>query len=412
MLPAQPPEMTKNVQTAFVAQGGVVQPLRLTGTAEAVIESTLASEQQGVVEVMAVDEGDAVSTGTVLLSLRREPLRLSRDAAKANLDAENARLTELKTGTRPEDITIARNEYESAQVGFEVSEREFKRFQTLFDSRSVSENELDQARNTFEAARARLQSAKAAYDLATQGPRIEEIAAQEARVAVAQANFALLQDNFERAEIRAPYAGIITRRHVNIGTWVADGDPVFDLVTLDRMRIRAMVPEQEFNTIRPGAVATISFDAAPEIVKELPVSRVIAAADSQSRTFPILINVRNTTGEYAPGMLARVEFKRPIDGRTKVVPKDALVAQGPVPVLFKVDTRDGVPHAKRLEVKTGRFFGEAVEVITEDLKAGDQVVIRGNERLMDGDKLAVNVFVTTPGKYAAEQSKFFTEPEQ
>ncbi|MBI1292054.1 efflux RND transporter periplasmic adaptor subunit [bacterium] len=407
---AQPPgfDMAKNVQTGFVQRGGIVQPIRLTGTAEAIIESTIASEQQGAVESVLVDEGDSVTTGTVLLTLRREPLRFARDAARATLAAEQARLTELKTGSRPEDISIAKSTYEESRVAFEVAQRDYTRFKALHESRSVSDTDLDQAKQTFESAKARMENAKATYDLAVQGPRSEEILAQEARVAAALADAELRDDNLNRAEIRAPYAGVVTKRHVNVGTWVADGDPVFDMATLDRLRIRTLVPEQEYDSITVGSNVTVSFDATPEKSYELSVSRVISRADSMTRTFPILINVGRDAG-VAPGMLARVEFKRDIGGTTTVIPKDAIVAQGPVPVIFKVEMRDGVPFAKRLEVQTGRFFGQAVEVISDELHPGEQVVIRGNERLSDGDKLALNVFVTNPSAYVADESKFFTE---
>jgi RND family efflux transporter MFP subunit len=268
---------------------------------------------------------------------------------------------------------------------------------------------LDRSKEALESARARYAAAEARLQLAVEGPRSEEILAQIARVAAAQAEAGRTEDDFERSTIRAPFAGVITRRLANVGSWVSDGDPVFEMEQTDLLRVRVNLPEQEFNRIQVGKEARLTFDAWPQESQTASVTRVIPRADMLNRAFPILIDVPNPDRRLASGMLARVEFSREVDGSTVVMNKDAIVAQGPVPVVFKVEYREGKPHAKRLEVQTGRFFGPAVEVISAELKPGDQVVIRGNERLRDGDALALNTFVTVPAAYVADESKFFRE---
>jgi multidrug resistance efflux pump len=402
-------EMEKPVMTDLVRAGGVLQPVRMSGTAEAIKRAVIASELKGVVESLFVEEGDEVEAGTVLLTLRQTPIRLMYEAAKARLAAEEARLAELRAGTRPEDVTIARAELEDARIALGVAERDFERFSGLFQTRSVSESELDRSKEALESARARYAAAEARLQLAVEGPRSEEILAQIARVAAAQAEAGRTEDDFERSTIRAPFAGVITRRLANVGSWVSDGDPVFEMEQTDLLRVRVNLPEQEFNRIQVGKEARLTFDAWPQESQTASVTRVIPRADMLNRAFPILIDVPNPDRRLASGMLARVEFSREVDGSTVVMNKDAIVAQGPVPVVFKVEYREGKPHAKRLEVQTGRFFGPAVEVISAELKPGDQVVIRGNERLRDGDALALNTFVTVPAAYVADESKFFRE---
>ena len=106
------------------------------------------------------------------------------------------------------------------------------------------------------------------------------------------------------------------------------------------------------------------------------------------------MNLDNSEGHLASGMLARVTLETPNTGeRSVIVPRDALVPRGPNHILVRVQDKDGQPIAEILPVKPGRYFGEAVEVFG-DLRAGDRVVVRGNERLRPGQPLVLDRFLT------------------
>jgi multidrug efflux pump subunit AcrA (membrane-fusion protein) len=93
-------------------------------------------------------------------------------------------------------------------------------------------------------------------------------------------------------------------------------------------------------------------------------------------------------------MLARVNLKTPHEGQASViVPRDALVPRGSKQILFRVQEQAGQAIAELIEVQSGRYFGEAVEVFG-DLRAGDRVVVRGNERLRPGQPLVMDQFRT------------------
>jgi multidrug efflux pump subunit AcrA (membrane-fusion protein) len=124
------------------------------------------------------------------------------------------------------------------------------------------------------------------------------------------------------------------------------------------------------------------------------VTQKIPRARGRSRAFPVKVELDNPEAQLATGMLARVDLQTPHEGQTSVVvPRDALVPRGPKQILFRVQEKEGQPMAELVEVKPGRYFGEAVEVFG-DLRAGDRVVVRGNERLRPGQPLVMDQFRT------------------
>jgi membrane fusion protein (multidrug efflux system) len=235
---------------------------------------------------------------------------------------------------------------------------------------------------------------QAVYERELAGPREEEIAAAEARAAASQADAALAQDRLERATIRAPFDGVITMKHTEVGAWVAVGDELFDLEMNHKVRVRVDIPEAFYNAIPLGSDVSMTFDSVPNDEFVGKVIQKIPRAQGRSRAFPVKVELANPEGQLATGMLARVDLKTPHEGQTSmIVPRDALVPRGSQQILFRVQEKDGQPTAELLEVEPGRYFGEAVEVFG-DLRAGDRVIIRGNERLRPGQPLVMDQFRT------------------
>jgi multidrug resistance efflux pump len=387
-----------------VEEGSYVQPIQLTGTVEALRETTIASEQQGVIERLLVEEGDRVSTGALLLSLRQRPLELELAQARAEYRADQAVLEELQRGSREEDLRQRAAELEQTRADLTQARRDLDRSAQLLQQGTISQENYDAARARFEALEAQVDARQAALQRAEAGPREEEIlkarADADARLAEAQ----LAQDDLERASIEAPYSGVITHKYIDVGSWVSPGQPVLDIICIDTVRVRIEIPEVFYDRVRVGDQLTISFDAAPKRKFVGTVQQIIPRANERSRAFPVKIDIENPDYFLAPGMLARVMMKPASDfEKSMIIPKDAIVAQGPMPVVYRVvEGEGGALTAERLEVTTGKYYGEAVEVFG-DLKAGDQVIIRGNERVQPGQTVQVSNFLSMPQAMGNQQ---------
>lgn len=381
--------------TTAVAEGGAFsKPVNVTGTVEAMASTVLSSEVDGYLADLLVDEGDAVTEGQVLAQIRALPYRFVLEQAEALARADEERLRELRQGTRAEDIAMAKANFAKAEVAAEIANKNYTRSQSLLDKKIISVEEFDEAHERWEEAQAVLEVEKATYERALAGSREEEIAAAEARAVASKAQAAVAKDRLERTTIRAPFDGVITAKHTEVGSWVSVGEGVFDLDTTSRVRVRVDIPETYYGQIVIGSEMTITFDSVPNQTFVGMVTKKIPRASGRSRAFPIKVDLDNREGRLASGMLARVMLETPHSGESSViVPRDALVPRGPNHILVRVQDQDGQPIAEILPVKPGRYFGEAVEVFG-DLRAGDRVVVRGNERLRPGQPLVLDRFLT------------------
>lgn len=398
------------VNTAKVVEGAFAQPIRLTGTVDPFESTTLASELDGIVRFIMTDEGDYVTTNSVLMSLRRLPFELELKRAEANAQENTEILREYKAGTRPEDIDIAKANWDEAIATAKIVEDELKRQERLLSDRSISQSGYDIIRSNSETAKAKERVAKAIYDRVVVGKRLESIAAQEAITASSLALVDLAKDNLDRSSVKAPYSGVITKRYISPGSWIGQGDPVFDLVDLDQVKVSIQIPERYFSKMKLGDHLEVTFDALPQETFTGMIYQIIPQADERSRAFPVRVAIANKDQRLAIGMLARVviDISNP-DEQSTIIPKDALVPHRPDPIVYRVEMTDGKATAEMVTVKTGRFFGEAVEVFG-DLKAGDQVVIRGNERLVPGAELKLNTFIANRSAVGiTDPSRFFDE---
>ena len=382
------------VTTARVEEGAFTKPVRLTGTVEALASTTLSSEVAGYVEQLMVEAGDTVRQGQVLGQIRAITYRLLMDKARAMARVDRERLRELQTGTRREDLEVAKANLAKAKVTANVARKQHSRSVSLQQRQIVSDEEFDQAYERLEESQAEVAVRQAIYERAQAGARVEEIAAAEAQAAASKAEADLAQVRLESATMRAPFDGVVTLKHTEVGSWVAVGDELFDLEKNFKVRVRVDIPEAFYNSVPLGSEVSMTFDSTPNATFVGRVTQKIPRAQGRSRAFPVKVELDNPQGLLATGMLARVNLKTPNEGQTSViVPRDALVPRGPKQILYRVQDKDGQPVAEMLEVKSGRYFGEAVEVFG-DLRAGDRVVVRGNERLRPGQPLVLDQFRT------------------
>jgi RND family efflux transporter MFP subunit len=309
--------------------------LHLTGTVRSQRYSVVAAEVDGLVERLHVREGDFVRRGAPLATLRREVLQLDLEAKSAELREAEARL--------------------------DLARQNLERARDLFESGVTSRQDLDAA--------------------------VSESTAWRGRVDRLQAEIARARDDLARSAIPAPFSGFVIRERTQVGEWLAVGAPVVEMIDLEEPEILLEVPERHFAALRVGSAAAISFEALPGLRIDGRVTAVIPAADPQARTFPVKVRFPNRDHRVGAGMLARVELSLGKPGPGLAVPKDALLSDGQGVTVLVVGSDDTVRTA---EVRTRRAAGQWVE-IEGDVRPGDRVITRGNERVRPGQVVSASV---------------------
>jgi RND family efflux transporter MFP subunit len=309
----------------------ISQKVTLPGTVESALTSTVASEVSGLVIEFRVREGQSVSEGEILARLRRENLELRLQEAKAQLREDEARL--------------------------DLAQRTMARTRELLEKGAVSQQELDDRESEFSALLRRQERL---------GAVIEQ-----------------LQHDLERTVIRAPFAGVVVEEHTQLGEWITVGGPVVELMSVDELEVVVDLPERYFGFLRIGASAGVTFGALPGVRLTGVTKAIIPRADTSSRTFPVRVRIPSMGGKIGVGMIAQLEFSFGQSYTTTIVPKDAIVLEDRGEYTYVIDDEDVV---RRTQVKTGLAVGDWVDVDSA-LRPGQRVVVRGNERLRDGQKV-------------------------
>ena len=318
----------------------------------------------GFLRWIGVDRGSRVKKGQLLARLTAPELDADRHNAEARLRSEQATLI-------------------AVQAKFTADESTYQSLQTAAATPGViAGNELQVAKKKAEADDAQVRAAQ------------EQVAAARDRLSAAKelTNYLL---------IRAPFDGIVTERNAHPGDLLGPSGvggagskaiaPMLRIEMLSRLRLVVPVPEIDTGAVVPGARVRFTVPAFPGKTFVGTVARISRYLHVGTRTMPVELNVVNRGDELYPGMFPQVDWpvRRPYP--TLFVPVSAVTntTQG----TFVLRVRDG--RAERAEVKTGETERGLVEVFGQ-LKAGDEVVVRGGEEIPPGSLVAAKLVAGLP----------------
>jgi membrane fusion protein, multidrug efflux system len=207
-----------------------------------------------------------------------------------------------------------------------------------------------------------------------------------ARTARAQAQ--VLAERVQRTTVRAPIAGVLDERLVEVGSMVAPGTPVGRILDVETVKVVAGVPERYAGEVRPGAEVQVTLDrlAGRQFIGVIDYAS--AAVDGSSRTFTVEVGVANAGLALKPGMVATVEIARDRLEGALVVPRHAVLRrEDGYQVFVAVPTAEGW-RAEARTVVPGATRGDQV-VVSAGLRAGERVVVVGQQRVAHGDALVI-----------------------
>ncbi len=251
-----------------------------------------------------------------------------------------------------------------------------------------------QLRAQVEEARARADLARESWERRRQLFEEDQVGSEmqylEARYAAEQsaASLSALSARLDATVIRAPFEGVLDSRDIELGSMIMPGTPVARVVDLDPVRVRGGVPERFALDVRPGSRATVTFQVLEGEVFEGSITYVGAAVDPEDRTFPVELTLANPGGLIKPEMVANIEIVRETRADVVVVPREVVlrVEDGYVAYVVEGSGEEGV--ARLRSVRLGPAQRNRV-VVEEGLRAGDRLVVIGQQLVSDGDRVRV-----------------------
>jgi len=301
----------------------------------------------GYVNRWAVDIGDRVKKGQLLVQLDTPELDKQLAQARASLSQAMAALAQAQSNQELADITARR---EAA----------------LFAKLLISAQENDQARTQANVWNANVNAAKA-------------------NVAAQRANVGQLQQLVSFGKVSAPYDGTITRRLVDVGTLVNAGAgtnaaALFEIVSTDPMEAFVEVPQVFAPSVRVGTVAKISVRNFRDRVFTGRVVRTAGALDPASRTLRTEVDLPNAKGELLAGMYVDVSLDVAVSHQVVRVPSSAIIADARG---VHVAVVDGAGKVRLVTVTTGLDNGTTIDLVA-GLSGGEQVIAAPPGGLTDG----------------------------
>ena len=316
-----------NVRVARASIQSLAPLTMVPGTVVSRSDARIAAEVTGrLLEVAEV--GTVVANGDVVAIIEDTAIRLRKDELQAEVERARARMKYL--------------------------ESEEKRYVQLAESNLAAATKLEETLSDRDVSRSDLQ--------------------------VAKSRLAQVEDQLDRTRIRAPFSGIVVERLMMPGERVDTGENVLRMVDQQRLEVIARAPLEYYSYVRPGR--ELELRTGPVIARGT-VRTVVAVGSENTHQFEIRLDI--VSDRFPVGQTLRVSIPTSETREALVVPRDALVLR---PEGISVFVLDKDQKAKQVSVTTGIGTGEQIEV-SGDLKNGDTVIVRGNERLQTGEAVSI-----------------------
>ncbi len=335
--------------------------ISLPGTIQAEIETPIFARADGYIKRRLVDIGDRVSSGQLLAEIDSPELEQQIREAEASLRrAESA-------------FRQAQAAHQQALANLSLAEVTAKRWQVLVEKGVLSQQDGDEKRAAYEARRADAAAAEA------------NVQAARDNILAAEATLQRLRELQSFRQVRAPFAGVITTRNVDVGTLVSAGSAsslreMFRMAQIQMLRVFVSVPQSEAPHIRAGLPCSVEVEEYRGRRFPGRVSRTSNSLDPQSRTLLTEIRMPNPAGLLLPGMYATVHFRLRRESPPLVIPAGAFrnTSKGPI-----VATVGEGARVHLMPVKLGRDYGAEIEVL-EGLKPGQRVITNLTDEVAEG----------------------------
>lgn len=318
---------------AAVTEQSIPQEQLFDATVEAVNQSTVSAQVAGRIESIAVDVDDYVAKDAVILRFRSPEQRAGVEATQAALREAQARHREAAA--------------------------QFARLQSVYQKHVVSKSALDKASADLQAAKARLDAA--------------------------QAGVTQSQEQLGHTEVRAPYGGIVVKRHVQVGESVTPGQALITGLSLDALRAVADVPQTLIEAVRSRNSARVFLPGQDGRAVAVSGLTIFPYADPQTHTFKVRVSLPAGVRDVYPGMLIKAAFATG-EQTTLLVPAPAVVHRSEVTAVYVVDKGD---HVALRQVRIGRRHDPGRIEVLAGLQAGERVAL---------DPIRAGVYLKETGK--------------
>jgi len=327
------------------------------GTVRARTLASVSSRIMAYVREVHVQQGDAVRAGQVLLTLDTKELdSAQRQAEEAQREAKSMD-AEVNGG-------IA-----AAKAQLDLAQTTFRRMRDLFEKRSISNQEFDEAQAKVRLAEANFEMAQA---------KRNQLEARIAQSAEAVKSAGIMRDY---TQVTAPFAGVVTEKRVEPGNLATPGAPLLIIEQSGSFRLEVPVDESLLATLKRGQRVEVQLEALDRTLTA-SIAEIVPVVDASTRSITVKFDLP-AVANLRSGMSGRARFNNGI-ARVLVIPSNAIRSDGSLQTLFVID--GGVARSRLVTIGDRR--GDQAQVLT-GLAEGERVISPLPATLRDGDRVEV-----------------------
>ncbi|MGI5921546.1 MAG: efflux RND transporter periplasmic adaptor subunit [Syntrophomonadaceae bacterium] len=308
-----------------------------------------------------VKPGDVVSAGQRLVTLDSTDYEAGVQQAQAAISAAQAAVTAAQAGKAANDIQA-----ETARANYERTKK-------LYEAGAASAQQLEAAQSQYES-------------LVT-GRAEAAVAQAQAGVQQAQAGLAQAQTALNNCVLTSPINGVVGNINLSLGdtTNPAAQQPAVIVTETGQLEVEVLVGESDISYIKQGSAVDVVVKAASDKTFKGTVEHISTVADPTKRSYPVKVVLNNRDGLIRSGMFAEVRISTVSKNQVVCVPSTAVVPKGGREVVYIIDKDK---RARQVEVTTGIRNSKYVEIV-KGLKAGQQVITKGNTLVNEGTLVRV-----------------------
>jgi len=273
---------------------------------------------------LTVDEGDAITAGQTLGQLDKAPSENALLQAKAGVSVAQAQYDLMQAGYREEEVAQAAAAVKQAQAAYDYAQKFYQRQQGLWGSRTISANDLENARSSRDQAQATLKSAQDKLSQYRTGNRPQDIAQAKASLEQAQAQLAQAELDLRDTTLTAPANGTLMTRAVEPGSMLNAGSTVLTLSLTRPVWVRAYIDEPNLGQMQPGRELLLYTDGRPD------------------KPYHGKVGFVSPTAEFTPKTVETPDLRTDLVYRLRIIVTDAddALRQG-MPVTVTLNDGDG-----------------------------------------------------------------------
>jgi HlyD family secretion protein len=356
----------------------LVSTLPTNGKAEPFEWQAVRAEAEGLVNRVDAVEGQAVAKNAVLAVIADPSKQADVDTAQAKVAEAEANVASLEAGPRPAELTEIDNAAARAALDLQESQRELATLERLAGKQAATAAEVTAARDKVDQLKVQIAGLEKRRRNVTPQP---DIAAARARLQDARVALNLAQQHAAQSEVRAPIAGAVYGLAVRPGTYLNPGDLVTNIGLMDRLRVRVYIDEPELGRVALGQPVTITWQALPDkqwtgTVEKKPTA--IEALGSR-QVGQVICAIENPERLLIPGTNVDATIRTGVVEGALTIPKETLRHDAGGDYVFLL--KGGAIEQRR--VKTGNSSVTRIQV-TEGLAEGDAVAMPSDTPLKPG----------------------------